>query len=417
MKKFNTSSIWLPTREEGLRRLRAFLPHAGREYARLRNFDDGPSRHIHVSTLSPWIRHRLLLESEVVDAVLKQHSFQSAEKFIQEVFWRTYWKGWLELRPGVWQSYKANLEQLIDCYESDAVLQENISQATSGETGIDCFDAWAKELIAHGYLHNHARMWFASIWIFWLGLPWQLGADFFLRNLLDGDPAVNTLSWRWVAGLQTKGKSYLARPDNIAKFTRGRFRPEDKSSAEVRSISGPPDPEPGRIDARTNWNRSKRTGLLLSEDDLSHNFLGLPAIGFQGLAALNSSRGRSPIGVSDRVASFVGGALGDALGRAHCNKGRPTDNILQTSSVYSLVGWAQRANIEQIVTPYAPVGPAQDALNLLEHKLISLKIELIRVLRSSDAVAWPKATHGFFRFKRALPTLIKHHYRDIETAS
>jgi len=416
MKKPHTSSIWLPTREEGLRRLRAFLPHAGREYARLRNFDDGPSRHAHVSTLSPWIRHRQLLESEVVDAVLKQHSFQSAEKFIQEVFWRTYWKGWLELRPGIWQSYKANLEQLIDSYEHDAVLQENISQATSGETGIDCFDAWVKELIEHGYLHNHARMWFASIWIFWLGLPWQLGADFFLRNLLDGDPAVNTLSWRWVAGLQTKGKSYLARPDNIKKFTRGRFRPEYKALADVRSISGPPDPEPGRIDACTNWNRSKRTGLLLSEDDLSPNFLGLPANGFQGLAALNSSQGRSPIGVSDRVTSFAGGALGDALSRAHCNTGLSTDNILQTSSVYSLVGWAQRANIEQIVTAYAPVGPAQDALSLLERKLIPLKIDIIRVLRSSDAVAWPKATHGFFRFRRALPTLIQHHYRDMETA-
>ncbi len=95
----------------------------------------------------------------------------------------------------------------------------------SGSTGIDCFDHWAQELADTGYLHNHARMWFASIWIFTLELPWQLGADFFLTRLLDADPAANTLSWRWVAGLHTPGKHYLARASNIEKFTLGRFNP------------------------------------------------------------------------------------------------------------------------------------------------------------------------------------------------
>ena len=65
-------------------------------------------------------------------------------------------------------------------------------------------------------------MWFASIWIHTLNLPWQLGADFF-KNLLDGDPASNTLSWRWVAGLHTQGKCYLATENNIKKFTNNRF--------------------------------------------------------------------------------------------------------------------------------------------------------------------------------------------------
>ena len=63
-------------------------------------------------------------------------------------------------------------------------------------------------------------MWFASIWIFTLNLPWELGANFFYRNLLDADEASNTLSWRWVAGLHTSGKFYLARQDNIEKYSR-----------------------------------------------------------------------------------------------------------------------------------------------------------------------------------------------------
>ncbi len=62
--------------------------------------------------------------------------------------------------------------------------------------------------------------------MFTLGLPWALGADFFMRNLLDGDPASNTLSWRWVAGLHTRGRAYAARTENIARYTQGRFNPK-----------------------------------------------------------------------------------------------------------------------------------------------------------------------------------------------
>ena len=66
-------------------------------------------------------------------------------------------------------------------------------------------------------------MWFASIWIFTLELPWQLGAEFFMQHLYDGDSASNTLGWRWVAGIQTQGKHYLASEWNIKKFTNNRF--------------------------------------------------------------------------------------------------------------------------------------------------------------------------------------------------
>ena len=66
-------------------------------------------------------------------------------------------------------------------------------------------------------------MWFASIWIFTLDLPWELGAEFFLKHLYDGDSASNTLGWRWVAGIQTPGKHYLASEWNIKKFTNNRY--------------------------------------------------------------------------------------------------------------------------------------------------------------------------------------------------
>ena len=67
-------------------------------------------------------------------------------------------------------------------------------------------------------------MLFASIWIFTLGLPWQKGAEFFMKHLYDGDAASNTLSWRWVAGIQTKGKNYLAQSWNISQFTNNKYK-------------------------------------------------------------------------------------------------------------------------------------------------------------------------------------------------
>jgi len=218
-------SFFPPTRQAALDRLAAFVPRAGRAYAAERNADAGPGLKSNVSMLSPYIRHRLLTEHEVVATVLEQHSPNQAEKFIHEVFWRTYWKGWLQMRPAVWRDFLAERDSDREKAEANSGISRALAEAESGRTGIECFDDWARELVATGYLHNHTRMWFASIWIFTLKLPWALGADFFLRHLLDADPASNTLSWRWVAGIQTQGKTYLARPDNIEKYTGGRYQP------------------------------------------------------------------------------------------------------------------------------------------------------------------------------------------------
>ncbi|MGD9294497.1 MAG: FAD-binding domain-containing protein, partial [Roseobacter sp.] len=225
-----------PKRSAALERLSAFAPNAGRAYAARRNFDLGPGNHVHVSMLSPYLRCRLLTEEEVLQCVLGRHGYAAAEKFVQEVCWRTYWKGWLELRPGIWDACRQDLKRAWNDVQTQSGLRVRWEDACHGSTGIDCFDAWAKELVSTGYLHNHARMWFASIWVFTLRLPWTLGAAFFLRHLLDGDPASNTLSWRWVAGLQTEGKHYLARAENIARYTRGRFNPRgllDESAAPL----------------------------------------------------------------------------------------------------------------------------------------------------------------------------------------
>ena len=210
-----------PTRAAALRRLEAFLPVAGR-YAAERNFVRPGNDH--VARLSPWLQKRLILEEEVVAAARERWSFPEVEKFVQEVYWRTYWKGWLEQRPAAWSRWHESVPRLRDGLSAEQ--RELWEAACAGRTGVAGFDDWAKELVATGYLHNHARMWFASIWVFTLKLPWELGAAFFYEHLLDGDVASNTLSWRWVAGLQTPGKTYVARADNIAHYTEGRHVPD-----------------------------------------------------------------------------------------------------------------------------------------------------------------------------------------------
>ncbi len=397
---------WIPTREEGLRRLERFLPAAGRAYAKLRTYDLGPGTQAHVSTRSPWSGPRWILGAESGAAVLERHSFSAAEKFVQEVFWRTYWKGWLELRPDVWRQYCRSLESLVEQLDHDGGLRRRWEAATSARTGIDCFDAWAGELAETGYLHNHARMWFASIWIFTLELPWELGADFFLRHLLDGDPASNTLSWRWVAGLQTRGKTYLARPDNIARYTEGRFRPAGSLAPTPPPLAGPQPPAAMAPPAPVAWERGLPSGLLLTDEDLDPGYLLDEDRAFQGFATLTATDRRSPLGVSPSVLAFTHGALADAAGRLGDRVPDPQGPAVGADRIEAIVDWARAEGLRQIVTPYAPVGPTATAVQALSEKLAEQDIALIAALRRWDQLAWPHATRGFFQFKEKIPKVL-----------
>ena len=212
-----------PSRNFAIKKLNNFIEKNLIEYSKLRNFDYGPNQRTNISCLSPYVSHGIISEKEIIDKSLKKYSFIKNEKFIQEVLWRIYWKGWLELRPNIWSDYLEDLKKLKKNFKDN----QNYLNAINGKTNIECFNYWVNELKNHNYLHNHARMWFASIWIFTLDLPWQLGAEFFMKHLFDGDSASNTLGWKWVAGLQTKGKNYIASEWNIKKFSNNRFRTSD----------------------------------------------------------------------------------------------------------------------------------------------------------------------------------------------
>ncbi len=391
---------FIPKRSAALERLSAFVPNAGRAYAARRNYDLGPGNHAHVSMLSPYLRCRLLTEEEVLQSVLGQHSYAAAEKFVQEVCWRTYWKGWLELRPGIWDAYGHELTRAWNDVQTQAGLRARWQDACHGSTGIDCFDAWAQELVSTGYLHNHARMWFASIWIFTLELPWTLGADFFMRHLLDGDPASNTLSWRWVAGLQTQGKTYLASASNIAKYTEGRFQPKWQLASKAEPMAAPAPPATRSLPPEPTVVPEKRTGFLLHEEDLSPAFI-LDRFEPRACAVLNPQATLGPLLSAPHVSAFRKAAQQDVLDRWNARLGPATE----VTDAASILTWSQTNDIEQIVTPYAPSGPV--ALVLSEVAAADAAPVLCQIRRAYDTIAWPNATKGFFPFKKKLPGILE----------
>ena len=390
-----------PGRDAALARLAGFLPRAGRAYAARRNHD--LPGHRDVSRLSPYIRHRVLTEEEVLRAAVKRHGPDAAAKFIDEVFWRTYWKGWLEMRPSVWSDYCRGLDRALDRVAAEAGLRRLWEAACEGRTGIDGFDSWAQELTGTGYLHNHARMWFASIWVFTLRLPWELGADFFLRHLLDGDAASNTCSWRWVAGLHTPGKTYLARRENISAFTAGRFSPAGLAREAPPPASFVPASRVA-LPAGDVLNPGPGQGLLLTEEDLSPGWLFDAGLSPVATATLAVTAARSPLAVAELVGEFTTAVISDTVARHALHIG-PVSQVFTTDDV---VQWAIGERLSEVVLAHVPVGPVADATKGLATALTDHGIRLTRLVRPYDAAAWPHATLGFFRFRDAIPELIRH---------
>jgi deoxyribodipyrimidine photo-lyase len=339
------------------------------------------------------VRHRLVTEPELVAAALAAHGPAAARMFIQEVFWRSYWKGWLELRPGVWDAYCAERDRDLAAAARDDGLRHALDRATAGGTGIACFDAWAEELREGGWLHNHVRMWFASIWIFTLGLPWTLGADLMLRHLRDGDAASNTLSWRWVAGMQTRGKHYVARAENIRRHTLGRFDPVGELNEDPLPLAAPP-PPPARALPPADAPPAVPFALLLHEDDLHPESLLRPTAPVGAIAGIAVPRARSPLGCAKLVEDYARASLADGLARAAAHFGAPALALAPEE----VAGWAATHRLP-VVTPWAPTGWTASALD-------GLGVKPLRVRRDWDSACWPHATKGFFDFRERIPQLL-----------
>jgi len=365
-----------------LNRLNNFVEKNLSEYSKLRNFDFGPENRTNISGLSPYITHGVINEKEVIEKSLSKFSFLKNEKFIQEVLWRTYWKGWLELRPNVWTDYLVELNKIREEYKDN----QNYKNAIDGKTNIECFNFWVTELKENNYLHNHTRMWFASIWIFTLELPWQLGAEFFMQHLYDGDSASNTLGWRWVAGIQTQGKHYLANEWNIKKFTNNRFR-----NIKLNETAPPKVSEKTYSIVKQDFNNKNidDENLFIFENSLSFETTDLQNNKFKKIYIISNKNENRSIKLSERVIKFKSLLIMD-------QKQRLENNSINCE----VVDISEIKNIkEKVIALYPTVGENLDYLNSN-----NLKIDFL--YRKLDQYSWQYCNKGFFNFKNYIPKII-----------
>ena len=374
--------IFEASRAKALNQLNNFVENNLGEYSKLRNFDFGPEKRSNISCLSPYITHGIINEQEVIQKALSKFSFSKNEKFIQEVLWRTYWKGWLELRPNVWTDYLIELNQI----KNELKDNKDYIAAIEGKTKVDCFNEWVKELKENNYLHNHTRMWFASIWIFTLELPWQLGAEFFMQHLYDGDAASNTLGWRWVAGVQTQGKHYLASEWNIKKFTNNRFQ-----NIKLNENAPPKVSEKSYQIIKQDFNNPQKIenkNLLIFENNLSFEITDFKENNFKKIYLVSNKNENRTIKLSEKLVKFKSHLIEDQVQR------------LKNQSIdCQIIDISELTNIENYYGLYPTVGENLDFLNSN-----NLKIDFL--YRNLDQLAWQYCNKGFFNFKNYIPKIV-----------
>ena len=344
-----------------------------------RNFDYGHPHH-NVSKLSPFIKRRFISEDEILKIILKKHEYKKIEKFIEEIFWKTYWRGWLHLHPWVYNEYETHSN----------------NQFIPPRTGIKCFDYWKEELIETGYLHNHSRMWFASIWIFTLGYSWETGANFFKNHLIDWCPASNTLGWRWVAGLQTIGKPYIAKADNIKFFTNNRFYPDGQiiekiDLCEHNSING----QALQFDFKESLSLKykENLGIILNNNDLNLDQI-FDDLGLTYNCCLFIIKNKNYI-----INNFETKIYDDVI--------RTKKNIKIAQNFKKVLSWIDDYKIKNLIIPYETLGTKIFNNKNFLKKLNEKNINYLFYLRDWDRHAFPYANKGFFNLKKNIPYLLK----------
>ncbi len=349
-------------------------------YHQLRNYDYGIENRTNVSQISKYTSHRILYEYDIVKKLKK---FDKKQKYTDEILWRIYWKGYLENYKSIWFEY-------INFKENSHNLNL-INSAIDGKTGIDCFDSWIEELKENNYLHNHSRMWFASIWIFTLGLPWQLGARLFMKHLFDGDASSNTLSWRWVAGMHTNKKPYLASKENIDKYTVNRFKKTQISISRNVNVIKNNQHQSNKLPVQ--FRLPKSNILLMFDNDM--NILNRFELfnSYSKVYILSNGIINDVFKLSEKVIQFKLGLI------ENINKLIPNSEVIKSTDID--IFFYDKKYIDVI---YPGVGHNLDLINTYANQN---QITINYIYRKEDLKYWDYANSGFYKFKKSFYRLNK----------
>jgi deoxyribodipyrimidine photo-lyase len=248
-------------------------------------------------------------------------------------------------------------------------------------------------------------MWFAGWWIHVERLPWQLGADFFFRHLLDADPASNTLSWRWVAGLQTAGKTYLPRRANIEKYVAPEILTEHTGGlgllARPQALlpDHPMRPEISHPEiADDPVDPAAPLGIWIHDEDLRPEQGPLATLSPAKILIANHHDDRERRALPAPRQAWLRAALDDVASRAATHFRTPVQQNQKSGLPETLRQWADANNLKQVVALRPEVGPLADRLPELRQSLRATGSRLCLLSRPDDLALRPLATGGFFGF-------------------
>jgi deoxyribodipyrimidine photo-lyase len=199
----NNNSIFPTPYIEILQRIRNIDPI---KYGSTRNYINGS-----VTYLSPYISRGIISTKFILSEILKKgYKPAQIEKFIQELAWRDYWQQiWISKGEAINSDLKHRQAPVSNTSIPKTIVEAN--------TGIEAIDKAIREFYKTGYLHNHLRMYIASIACNISQSHWKVPAQWMYYHLLDADWASNALSWQWVAGANAN-KKYVANQENINKY-------------------------------------------------------------------------------------------------------------------------------------------------------------------------------------------------------
>ncbi len=174
-------------------------------YGKTRNYINGA-----VSYLSPYISRGVLSTQQVLLHVLKKgYALDQISSFVKELCWRDYFQRVAQVK---------DLQQEIKQQQTSITNHALASSIIKGTTGIEGIDCAIHDLYTCGYMHNHCRMYTASVACNIAQSHWLHPAQWMYYHLLDGDWASNACSWQWVAGANSQ-KKYYVNQENINRYT------------------------------------------------------------------------------------------------------------------------------------------------------------------------------------------------------
>lgn len=175
------------------------------QYGKTRNYINGG-----VTRLSPYISRGAISTRQVLNRMLeKGHQIRQMESFARELCWRDYFQ-----KVGQFKDLNREIRQPQESVSNDEIPV----QVLNATTGIQGIDSAIIQLYQTGYMHNHCRMYTASLVCNIAKSHWHHPSRWMYYHLLDGDWASNTCSWQWVAGANSD-KKYYANQENINRYT------------------------------------------------------------------------------------------------------------------------------------------------------------------------------------------------------